>query len=116
MKAVNRWYQVLLPKLLPYLYKNGGPIIMVQVENEYGSYYACDKIYLGLLRDLFRKYLGDDIVLFTTDGNAFSFLKCGAIDGVYPTVDFGTGDNINASFDSQRKFAPDGPLVWLIKD
>ena len=113
MKAVNRWYQVLLPKLIPYLYKNGGPIIMVQVENEYGSYYACDKIYLGLLRDLFKKYLGNDTVLFTTDGNSPSPLKCGAIDGVYPTVDFGTGGNINASFKYQRQYAPKGPLVNL---
>jgi beta-galactosidase len=66
INAVNNWFQALLPKIVPYLYKNGGPIIMVQVENEYGSYYACDKMYTSYLRDLFRKYLGDDVVLFTT--------------------------------------------------
>ncbi len=31
MAAVERWYGVLLPKFVPYLYKNGGPIITVQV-------------------------------------------------------------------------------------
>ena len=31
MNAVRRWYSVLFPKLAPYLYKNGGPIITVQV-------------------------------------------------------------------------------------
>lgn len=93
MEAVRRWYGVLLPKLVPYLYKNGGPIITVQViliswkrldtwkkillyfvalnnwikvENEYGSYYTCDKAYTGELRDLFNFYFGNDVVLFTT--------------------------------------------------
>lgn len=66
MKAVSSWFKVLLPKLWPYLLKNGGPVIMVQVENEYGSYFECDHVYMGQLRDLFRKYLGDDTVLFTT--------------------------------------------------
>jgi len=65
MKAVNRWFAVLLPKLVPYLYKNGGPVISVQVENEYSSYFACDYVYTGMLRDMFQKYLGTDVVLFT---------------------------------------------------
>lgn len=90
MNAVRRWYSVLLPKLVPYLYKNGGPIITVQVkfcllvnartrqqtlkflnfqqkvENEYGSYWTCDKAYTGELRDTFINYFGNDVVLFTT--------------------------------------------------
>ena len=35
MKAVYKWFDILLPRLVPYLYNNGGPVIMVQVENEY---------------------------------------------------------------------------------
>ena len=66
MSAVRRWFDVLLPKLVPYLYKNGGPIITVQVENEYGLYNACDMAYMVALRDIFRHHLGDDVVLFTT--------------------------------------------------
>jgi hypothetical protein len=66
MAAVDRWYNVFLPKIVPLLYKNGGPIITVQVENEYGSYFACDRDYLSALRDIFRKHFGDNIVLFTT--------------------------------------------------
>ena len=38
MNAVNKWFSVLLPKIQPYLYNNGGPIISVQIENEYGKY------------------------------------------------------------------------------
>lgn len=86
MAALERWYSVLLPLVKPLLYQNGGPILMVQVENEYGSYYACDRNYTAMVRDLLRKYLGEDVVLFTTDGNTDSYLKCGTVDGVYPTV------------------------------
>lgn len=72
MKPVKRWFDVLLPKIKPFLYENGGPIITVQVENEYGSYYTCDKNYLESLRDIFRDHLGDNVVYFTT-GNTYQF-------------------------------------------
>jgi len=63
----------------------------VQVENEYGSYRAvdCGHDYMSHLRDTFRQYLGNDVILFTTDGNDYGLMQCGAIDGVYGTVDFG---------------------------
>ncbi|KAL3066749.1 hypothetical protein OYC64_016654 [Pagothenia borchgrevinki] len=44
--AVDKWMGKLLPMIKPYLYQNGGPIITVQVENEYGSYFACDYNYM----------------------------------------------------------------------
>ncbi len=88
---VQRWFTVLLDKIKPYLYSNGGPIITVQVENEYGSYPACDRDYTGWLRDFMRSRLGNDVVLFTTDGNGDRFLQCGKVPQVYATVDFGPG-------------------------
>ena len=48
-------FSVLLPKLKPLLYENGGPITMIQLENEYG---LCDTAYLVHLRDTVRQYLG----------------------------------------------------------
>lgn len=66
MNAVEKWFKVLLPKFVPYLYQNGGPIISLQIENEYGDYYLCDKAYTLRLRDIFRKHLGNQVVLFTT--------------------------------------------------
>nr|GLL49943.1 beta-galactosidase 17 [Ipomoea trifida] len=59
---VDRWWGILLPKVTRFLYKNGGPIIMVQIENEFGSY-GDDKEYLHHLVKLARKHLGDDVVL-----------------------------------------------------
>ncbi|XP_076035693.1 beta-galactosidase-like isoform X2 [Oratosquilla oratoria] len=112
MKYVNRWLgDILSPKLKPYLYENGGPIIMIQVENEYGSYYACDFAYTAALRDLYRSKLGDKIVLFTTDGSGVGYLKCGKIPGTYATVDFGAGGDVTKPFEAQRLFEPRGPLI-----
>uniref|UniRef100_A0A8C3UM92 Beta-galactosidase n=1 Tax=Catharus ustulatus TaxID=91951 RepID=A0A8C3UM92_CATUS len=111
LEAVERWMSVLLPKMRPYLYQNGGPIIMVQVENEYGSYFACDYNYLRFLLKLFRLHLGDEVVLFTTDGASQFHLKCGALQGLYATVDFAPGGNVTAAFLAQRNSEPKGPLV-----
>lgn len=55
---------VLLDVLKPLLYKNGGPVIMLQIENEYGSY-SNDHKYMRWLRDLVWEKLGHDVVLFT---------------------------------------------------
>ncbi|CAM1321929.1 GLB1L (predicted) [Pycnogonum litorale] len=108
---VRKWLQVLLPKVKPLLYSNGGPIISAQVENEYGSYFTHDKIYTGNLRDLLIKELGDDLILFTVDGDSVGDLKNGVVDGVYATVDFGSATNVETAFKVQRKFQRKGPLV-----
>ncbi|KAI4905122.1 hypothetical protein NFI96_021417 [Prochilodus magdalenae] len=111
LQAVSNWMAVLLTKVRPWLYQNGGNIISVQVENEYGSYFACDYNYLRHLRTLFRFFLGEDVVLFTTDGNTDKELICGTLEGLYATVDFGTDTNVTAAFRRQRRFEPKGPLV-----
>lgn len=66
------------------LYKNGGPIITVQVENEYGSYLSCDYDYLRFLQKRFHDHLGEDVLLFTTDGVNERLLQCGAPRGSTP--------------------------------
>ncbi|KAI4805616.1 hypothetical protein KUCAC02_010220 [Chaenocephalus aceratus] len=111
VQAVSNWLSVLLPKMRPWLYINGGNIITVQVENEYGSYFACDYNYMRHLRALFRFFLGEDTVLFTTDGNTDKEMKCGTLEGLYATVDFGIDTNITNAFARQRRFEPQGPLV-----
>ncbi len=109
---VDRWMSVLLGEIKPLLYENGGPIIMVQVENEYGSYFACDGVYLSHLHDVFRANLGKEVVLFTTDGDSQSYLKCGTNTSLfYPTVDFGISTNPAKNFAPQRAIQPHGPLV-----
>ncbi|XP_060572131.1 beta-galactosidase-like isoform X1 [Ruditapes philippinarum] len=111
LQPVERWMTKLYSVISPLLYKNGGPIITVQIENEYGSYPACDYTYLETLRDIARKNLGTDVVLFSTDGDGDGYLKCGTIEGVYATVDFGITYNPQKNFDIQRHKEPKGPLV-----
>ncbi|XP_043920853.1 beta-galactosidase-like isoform X2 [Protopterus annectens] len=111
LAAVDQWMNVLLPKIRPFLYNNGGPIISLQLEDEYGSYFACDYDYLRHLVKLFRYHLGDEVILFSTDASSIHAVKCGTVDGLYATVDFGPTENITACFEVQRHFEPKGPLV-----
>ena len=111
ISAVKSWMSVLLPLLRPLLYANGGPIISVQVENEYGYWKACDHDYMTYLGQLFRQYLGNDVVLFTVDGDQDSLMKCGSISSLYATVDFGPNEDPEKAFAVMRNFQPKGPLV-----
>ncbi|KAH0621211.1 hypothetical protein JD844_022289 [Phrynosoma platyrhinos] len=91
-----------------------GPYICAEwemVENEYGSYYACDYDYLRHLVAVFRAHLGDKVLLFTTDGTKESELRCGTLQGLYATVDFGLDENVTEAFEKQRIYEPRGPLV-----
>lgn len=111
LDAVDNWFEHLFPVLQPLLYQNGGPIIMMQIENEYGSYWACDHNYTNYLHDRFVDYFRSNVVLFTTDGNSYSDLKCGAIPNVFATVDFGTSKNLTKSFEALERYQPRGPKV-----
>lgn len=62
---MKQYFNVLLPILKPLLHKNGGPVIMMQIENEYGSV-LCDKTYLRWLRDEVHGQLGNDTQLYTS--------------------------------------------------
>lgn len=88
--------------------ERGGPIIMVQVENEYGSY-GINKEYIANIRDILRKYYGDKITLFQCDW-ASNFMNNGLDDLVW-TVNFGTGANIDQQFEKLREVRPNAPLM-----
>jgi beta-galactosidase len=65
--AVHAWFTRLAQEIKPLLLKNGGPIIAVQLENEYGSF-GDDKSYLeGLKKELIDTGIGDSL-LYTADG------------------------------------------------
>lgn len=111
MRYSTLYLNQVLEKVKPLLRGNGGPIIMVQIENEYGSYNACDTEYLDMLKEVFVKKIGNKALLYTTDGSSASYLRCGFIPGVYATVDFGTTSNVTRSFQAMRLYQPRGPLV-----
>lgn len=86
---------------------NGGPIIMVQVENEYGSY-GEDKGYVSQIRDIVRANF-EDVALFQCDW-ASNFTKNGLDDLIW-TMNFGTGANIDQQFAKLKELRPDSPLM-----
>ncbi len=88
MRHVLSYYDELIPRLAPLQITKGGPVIMMQVENEYGSYCE-DKVYLAQLRDALISR-GIDIPLVTSDGPWGDMLACGKIDGVFQTGNFGS--------------------------
>ncbi|MBD1221339.1 glycoside hydrolase family 35 protein [Virgibacillus halodenitrificans] len=88
LKKIDRYYNVLLPKIKPLLSTNDGPIIALQIENEYGSY-GNDKKYLSHLKESMLQH-GMDVLLFTSDGPRDLMLQGGTIDGALPTVNFGS--------------------------
>lgn len=87
LRLTDRFYGVLMPKLRGLLYENGGPIIAMQVENEYGSY-GNDKNYIPRLKGYMEKY-GIDTFFFTADGVSPSMLTGGLTEGIFATANFG---------------------------
>lgn len=75
--------------LEPLQITKGGPIIMAQVENEYGSY-GSDKDYVKKHLDVIRKEL-PGVVPFTSDGPNDWMIKNGTLPGVVPAMNFGGG-------------------------
>lgn len=113
LNEVRKWYEVLMTKFENQWYGNGGNIIMVQVENEYGAYKLCNTNYKNWLRDETLRYTGENALLFTTDRPIDNELSCGLIDGVFQTTDFGIAneEEVKFNFDKLREVQPNGPLV-----
>lgn len=95
-------------QLAPLTIQCGGPIIMVQVENEYGSY-GEDKAYVSAIRDIVRQAGFNDVTLFQCDW-ASNFTKNGLPDLVW-TMNFGTGANIDKQFKRLAELRPNAPKM-----
>lgn len=105
-RAVDAWFAELLPRLVDLQATRGGPVIALQVENEYGSY-GDDHAYLEHLRDTLRAQ-GIDSLLFCSNGATQEALKAGSLPDLLSTVNFG-GDP-TGPFAELRAFQPDKPL------
>ncbi len=107
LEKVKRYLKAVVDEIAPHLESRGGRVIMVQVENEYGSY-GCDKTYLRAIADYYRS-LGVDCALFTSDGPCWAMLGGGTLDGLLSVTNFGSGGK--GSFDLLKKFRPDQPVM-----
>ena len=110
MERASLFEHKLADQLRDLTIQNGGPIIMVQVENEYGSY-GEDKPYMSAMRDIIRAAWGNtsELVLFQCDWSS-NFEKNGLDDLVW-TMNFGTGANIDEQFKRLGELRPDAPKM-----
>ncbi len=83
MKLMKAYYEQLGKYLAPLQVTRGGPILMVQIENEYGSY-GDDKEYLKMNEKLMRQ-AGFDVPFYTLDG--IDRVSKGSVEGALPAID-----------------------------
>ena len=110
LQAVADYYDELLPRLVPRLLDKGGNILMMQVENEYGSY-GEDKDYLRAIRQMMLDR-GLDCPLFTSDGPWRATLKAGTLieEDLFVTGNFGSKADYN--FAQMQEFFDEHGKKW----
>lgn len=107
LSKVRAYFEKLFAIVRPRLAVNGGPIFMVQVENEYGSF-GDDKAYLSKLVDIYREN-GIDCLLFASDGARNIFLTGGHVDGCMSAATLGS--NVRKQMACLAELYPDQPLM-----
>ena len=105
--AMQAWFTRLGKEIAPLLIQNGGPVIAVQVENEYGSF-GDDHAYMETVKSTLQKSGIAPDVLYTADPP--SGLANGALPDLPAVINFGTGD-AERSFAKLESLRPDGPRM-----
>ena len=107
LEKARPYYRELFKRIRPHLCTNGGGVIMVQVENEYGSY-GDDKEYLRKVVQIYREN-GIDCQLFTSDGTCLWMLSGGTLPELLAVANFGSAPRKN--LEALRDFKPEQPLM-----
>jgi beta-galactosidase len=109
LEYVKNYFSRLIPLVTPLQITNGGNIIAMQIENEYGSF-SNDKKYLIFLKDLLIS-LNVDVLLFTSDGPESDMLSGGGLPHIFKSANFGSLAKTQLS--KLRKFQPTGPSMCM---
>jgi beta-galactosidase len=105
--AASRWLHRLGQELAPLQSGNGGPIIAVQVENEYGSF-GSDHAYMEQIHRLLLDSGFDKAMLYTADGA--DELNNGSLPELPAVINFGSGD-AKVEFAKLAKLRPNAPRM-----
>ena len=108
LSAAESYLKKLGEQLAPLQITHGGPIIMVQVENEYGSY-GRDHVYMGKILEMERA-AGFEVPFFTADGGG-NMMAGGSLPEALPGLNGGSGTNIMREI---GKYRPKGP--WFVPE
>ncbi|MEU0205999.1 beta-galactosidase [Streptomyces canus] len=103
----DNYLDQLLPALRPFMAAHGGPVIAVQVENEYGAY-GDDTAYLKHVQQALRER-GVEELLYTCDQANAEHLAAGTLPGTLATVTFGS--RVEENLAALRAHQPQGPLM-----
>lgn len=109
MTHVKEYFKELFKYLAPLQVTKGGPIILFQIENEYG-YYGDDKEYLMAMGQLMRD-CGAEVPFVTSDGPWDDALECGKCDMAHPTANFGS--HVEEQFKTLSEHTNGGPLMCM---
>jgi beta-galactosidase len=107
LAAASRWLHRLGQELAPLQSANGGPIIAVQVENEYGSF-GSDHHYMEQIHHLLLDSGFDRAMLYTADGA--DELPNGSLPELPAVINFGSGD-AKTEFAKLAKLRPNAPRM-----
>lgn len=108
LAAAAQYLRKLGEQLAPLQITHGGPIIMVQTENEYGSF-GSDHVYMQKMLDMERA-AGFDVPFFTADGGG-NMMASGHLPDALPGLNGGNGKNIMKEI---GKYRPNGP--WFVPE
>ncbi len=109
LQAAGRYMQRVGKEAAGLEIAKGGPILAVQVENEYGSF-GKDKVYTGAVRKMITD-AGFAGSLYTADGSGTNQLAGGTLDGVTAVINFGDNANVEREFANLAKVRPNGPRM-----
>lgn len=105
LAVTDRYLAACFEQIRSLQYTQGGPIILMQIENEYGSY-GKDQLYLERMRRMFLDG-GIDIPLLTSDGPSDPMLQGGTLPDCLQTLNFGSQSA--QAFAKGRSYRPEGP-------
>ena len=105
MAAAERYIGKLAAEIKPFLITKGGPLLMLQIENEYGSF-GNDRNYLNRLKEVWKAN-GIDVPTFTGDGPTKYMLEAGSLPGSAVGLDSGSS---LADFELANKINPGVPV------
>ncbi|MCI8924105.1 MAG: beta-galactosidase [Lachnospiraceae bacterium] len=109
LKSTRDYLVRLFEEIVPLQVTEGGPVIMMQVENEYG-YYGDDKEYMRWLKEMLQD-CGCTVPLVTSDGPFGDAFDCGRTNGVLQTGNFGSKGK--QQFAVMKQKIGDKPLMCM---
>ncbi len=110
LKCVRKYFEMVFEKIRPHLYANGGGVIALQIENEFGGLGQPDEEYLKWIKRTYEE-LGGDALYFTSDGTWSTCLEDGSLDDILMTANFGS--RTEQAFDRLESLRPGEPKICM---